>query len=271
MEVERLRERCRQEVRRILAQRNWNLIQDEAVFVEEVCAEYQRRLKLMEGAGGVRRPLDKVIEDAIVNRYNHHWHAACGANGTLRQRQAFLELYAYLLPVALYCSRGDQNIAEESAQQALITIWQKLDRVRDAGSFSRWASTIACNEARGRLRQALRIAETPEIDLQEPDDGEPAALEAFETQSLSNWGVFPGAHTDPQGFWETVERLVRACLATKPDQLAVFIGRFLYDKSVQQLADELGIDASYVYVLIHRAKKSLRNCKQLLDWVAALG
>jgi hypothetical protein len=93
---EELREQCRRGVRRVLAKRGWELVKDEAAFVEEVLAQVQFRIQ------NSRRRLEKIIEDATVNRYGYLWHAACGANGTLRQRRAFTELHRYLYPIALY-------------------------------------------------------------------------------------------------------------------------------------------------------------------------
>jgi hypothetical protein len=91
-----LREQCRRGVHRVLAKRGWELVENEAAFIEEVLAEVQFRIQ------NSRRSLEKIIEDATINRYDYLWHAACGANGTLRQRRAFTELHRYLYPSALY-------------------------------------------------------------------------------------------------------------------------------------------------------------------------
>jgi len=83
---------------------------------EEVLAEVKVRLQ------NSRRSLEKIIEDATINCYGYLWHAACGAEGTFRQRRAFTELLRYLYPIALYRANHNPYLAEESSHKCCCKI-----------------------------------------------------------------------------------------------------------------------------------------------------
>jgi len=270
-----LRERCRTVVRWVLAQRGWGLVQDEAVFVEEVLAEVQARLP------NNRRPLEKIIEDATVNRYGHVWHAACGAAGTLRQRRAFTELHRYMFSIALYRANHNQRIAEESTQEALIKVWLHLDRVREPGSFARWAGVIVSNAVNQALRrQTEKIGGTngeitwqaKEIDEADLQPGGAAEGTWPETRGI---GDQPGSSPASQKAKITdeirarIEAAIKACLRSEQQQ-AVIIGLFFEQKGFKEVADELGTTPQNVYVLKTRALTHLRECEVFLEAVEDL-
>jgi RNA polymerase sigma factor (sigma-70 family) len=265
-----LREQCRQGVRRVLAQRGWTLVQDEAVFVEEVLAEVQARLPY------ARRTLEKIIEDATVNRYCHLWYATCRVGETVRQHQAFTELHRYLYCIALYCAGHDPYIAEESTQEALINVWQHLGQVRDPGSFASWARMIVLREVRARFRKRGRkveemgneettwqVKETSEADLRVRGETEDADREAWEADRQ------PGRSTrqEPKMTDEVrarIEAAIESCLRSEQQQ-AVIVGLFLDEKSVKEMADELATTPQNVYVLKARALQRLRECEEFLE------
>jgi RNA polymerase sigma factor (sigma-70 family) len=266
---DQLREQCRRGVRRVLAQRGWGLVQDEAAFVEEVLAEVRVRLP------NSSRPLEKLIEDATVNRYGHLWHAACGAEGTLRQRRAFTELHRYLYRIALYCAKHDRHIAEESAQEALIAVWQHLGQVRDPGSFARWAGAIVSRKVKAALRQRVRrvekekgqevmweIREISETDLGVRGGVERGGVEAWEINDQPGVSVAQGSKMTGE-MRARIEAAIRRCLRSKQQQ-AVIIGLFLDEKSFKEVADALGKKLENVYVLKSRALARLRKCEEFL-------
>lgn len=250
-----LRERCRHIVRQVLAQRGWKLVPDEAAFAEEVLAEVQSRLRYSRS-----RPLEKIIEDATVNRYCHLWYEACKADRTLRQRQAFKELHHYLYPFALYRAKYDQRVAEESTQEALIKVWQHLDQVRDPGSFARWASQIL-------VREVLAIKEYPEIseaDLKHP--GDPKTDETPLTRAAHQAGQTTG-FSEPEFTSDMRTRLIEIieqCLRSTRQQ-TVIIGFFLEQRGFREMADELRTNVSNIYVLKSRALERLRQCEAFLE------
>ena len=263
---EEIRAQCEQGARRTLAQRGWTLVQDERAFAAEVEAETQARLLY------ARRPLEKVIEDATINRYGHIWYAACrGEQGSERQRVAFIELHRYLYTAALYCAGYDPQIAEENAQAALINVWQHLEQVRDPGSFARWAQMIVINEVKAAYRREKdraqtagddipirRFREVPVSALMRGDDDDDDPLASAQASYPP-----PDLPTTDEARAH-VEAAIRRCLRSRQQQ-AVIIGLFLEERSVKQVADQLAITPQFVYVLKARALKRLRACVEFLE------
>lgn len=257
---EELRQQCRHGVRQVLAQRGWQLVRDEPAFVEEVVTEVQARLQ------SSRRPLKKIIEDATVNRYCHLWHAACGADGALRQRQAFKELYCYLYPIALYRAKHDQHIAEESTQEALIKVWQHLDQVRDPGCFARWASRIVLRVV--SIIEERHLVEASEVDL--PHPSAPETVEEPLTRAANQAGLTTSP-PEPESTSEMRTQLTEAieqCLRSRQQQV-VITGLFFDQKGYKELADELRTSVENIYVLKSRALDRLRECGKLLEALLA--
>jgi RNA polymerase sigma factor (sigma-70 family) len=266
---EELREQCRCGVRRVLAKRGWELVADEAAFIEEVLAEVQFRIQ------NSRRSLEKIIEDATVNRYGYLWLAACRADGTLRQRRAFTELHCYLYPIALYRANHDPYLAEESTQEALFSVWQHLDQVRDPGSFARWAGAIVSNEVKKQIKKlAQKVVEdkSEEVtwrrkEILVTDLWVRRGVEDAGT-AMRGMGDRPELSTnqEPKMTKEMrarIEAALRRCLRSKQQQ-TVIIGLFLDQKSFKEVADALGTTPQNVSVLKSRALKRLRKCEEFL-------
>lgn len=262
-------EQCRPVVRRVLAERGWELVEDEEDFAEEVFGELQRRLRLMTPVARSRKPLVKVIEDATVNRYNHIWHAACGADGTIRQRQAFTELNQYLFSIALYRANHDQDIAKEGTQEALIIVWKNLSKVRDPGAFARYAGMILGREVSRKLKKALerREKEMPESELQHGDDsdGEESEISRYPSKGGNRRQELTVLSTFPKEQREEVENVIKHCLKRSKQRQEVIITRFLDDKTVNETAEVLGKKPNDIYRFTNRAKESLKKCKKFLE------
>jgi RNA polymerase sigma factor (sigma-70 family) len=265
-----LRDTCREAARRLLARKGWELVEDEAEFVIGVVRETTRRQALIVPGRQAQKPLSAIIEDATVNCYGHVWHAACRAHGTPRQRRAFTELYEHLLPAAVRTAGGDQRLAEESTQEALISVWKNLNDVRDAGSFLSWSWRIVTREVQSRLRRNARQLEINESELLHGDEkaGGPG-LERIADQELVSTGSAPLNQFD--AVRAQLEGIVRHCLTKHRFWQEVIVRLFLLNKSVKQVADELDIKPNYVYVLTNRARKELRRCKEMQDFARSAG
>lgn len=262
-----LAETCIPIVRQVLAKRGWGLVEDEAAFVAEVLEEALKRLANMSPAAQRRKRLARVIEDATINRYSHIWHTACAANDTVRQQQAFVELYQYLYPIALYHANQDVDIAKEGMQEALIIIWQKLSQLRDPGAFARYAGVIVSRQASQKLRLELRRRhkEVPESELLRSDSEEAG----FGTDETSNafFTFFPSV--EPPNYEEDLqielEKAIWKCLRYRSKrQRQVIFKSFFEEKTTTEIADELKMTPNRVRVLRHRAAKTLRKCKKFL-------
>jgi RNA polymerase sigma factor (sigma-70 family) len=261
---------CRRLAPQVLAKRGWQLIEDEAAFIEEVRVEAQARLAY------ARRPIDKIVEDATLNRYGHVWHTACRSAGTLYQRRALEELHRYLYSVAWHYTHGDPSVAEDCAQEALIDAWQHLDQVQDPGAFMHWASMIVYHRVVRKVNEGTQVVKNDEESIRQ-------SREVSETDLVSQTDA-PGddelmsaydqpAPSDPSPAMTAelrakLEAAINQCLGGQ--QPAVIIGLFLDDKSAKEMADELGTTPANVWVLKSRGLQKLRECQDFLDVIEEL-
>ncbi len=165
------------------------------------------------------------------------------AVGRARDRAAFKTLFDHFAPrVKGYLMRlGTANsVAEDLAQEAMLTLWRKAALFDPAkASASTWIFTIARN-----LRiDAIRRERRPELDPHEPALQPEAERQADETMD-----------------WSKAEVRLRAALADLPREQAQIIElSFLSEKPHSIIAIELGLPLGTVKSRIRLAMARLRT------------
>ncbi|RIK25387.1 MAG: hypothetical protein DCC52_11315 [Chloroflexi bacterium] len=131
----------------------------------------------------------------VKTRTNAEWLSELRADGTAAQAAAIEDLRLYLLRAVLYffsASPGDlrglarpeiEQIAQDLAQDALLTILKNLDEFRGESKFTTWAYRFAINmslvEARRQrwknvsLDRILENSELPDFQFQDKDSPDP--------------------------------------------------------------------------------------------------
>lgn len=183
--------------------------------------------------------------------YDRDAMAACIEAVAERQdRAAFATVYDYFAPrLKGYLMRlgADQALAEELAQEVMITVWRKAHQFdRRQASVATWLYTIA----RNRRIDVFRREKFPDYD---PDD--PVLLPAEEIQ--------------PDDAVEASQRedLVRAALATLPEeqaeliQLAFFRG-WTHSEIAEKQDLPLGTVKSRLRLAFRKLKASLEGTVQ---------
>jgi RNA polymerase sigma-70 factor, ECF subfamily len=151
--------------------------------------------------------------------------------------EAFGALVAARLPDMLRLARsilGNEADARDATQEAFVSAWLNLPRLRDDSHFSAWLNTVLANRCRDLLRKRGRVREiTLEgADLQRADPG-PAALEraavlaAFDRLSVADRQILAMHH--------------------------------LLDQPLEQVAHRLGIPVGTAKSRLHAARKSLER------------
>jgi RNA polymerase sigma-70 factor, ECF subfamily len=72
---------------------------------------------------------------------------------------------------------GDEADARDATQDACLTAWRSLPRLRDPARFDAWLLRVLVNGCRMRLRSRARIREirmTPDLDRAGPSTDDPA-------------------------------------------------------------------------------------------------
>ena len=178
----------------------------------------------------MNRPAEVAEMDALLGRVAAH-----------QDRTAFAVLFAHFAPrVKAYLLRlgAPSGVAEELAQEALLSVWRKAHLFDPAkASAATWLFTIARN-----LRiDAIRRERRPELD---PDDFMPE----------------PDADADAGLMLAENEGRLRLALKELPaDQIQVVELSFFADKPHSQIAVELGIPLGTVKSRLRLAMGRLKR------------
>ena len=142
--------------------------------------------------------------------------------------------------------RGDElaDIATEAADDALMSVLERLDDFRGASSFTTWVYKFALLEAAVTLRK--RAWQGREVPL-EPE----------------SWSLIPSAGLEPDAELEQSELLttLQTAIADKltPHQRRVLVALALNGVPIDVLADRLGTTRGALYKTLHDARRKLRR------------
>jgi RNA polymerase sigma-70 factor (ECF subfamily) len=135
------------------------------------------------------------------------------------------------------------DLAHQSADDALVAVLRKLDDFRGDSRFTTWAYKFALLEAAVQVRR--RAWQGREIPL-EPE----------------GWALIDDSHSTPQQDVETMELLaaLREAIGRdlSPHQRAVLVAVTLNDVPIDVLAERLDTTRGALYKTIHDARRKLR-------------
>jgi RNA polymerase sigma-70 factor (ECF subfamily) len=141
-----------------------------------------------------------------------------------------------LFSVALRILR-DRYLAEEALQQALITIWNELPRLRDPDRFEAWSYRVIVRASTEHGRRERRGGAVVQL-LPEDADASPA----------------------PDAYRAVADRdqLERGFRRLTPEQRSVLVLRHYSGLSQAEIADVLGIPGGTAASRLHHATRALR-------------
>jgi RNA polymerase sigma-70 factor (ECF subfamily) len=139
---------------------------------------------------------------------------------------------------------GDQeDLAQQSAGDAIVAILSKLDDFRGQSKFTTWAYKFALYEAAAKIRK--RAWQGRELPLQ-----------------AEEWPQVPDPGATPQGEVEMNDLLaaIREEIGTSltPRQREVLVALALNEVPIDVLAERLGATRGALYKVLHDARKRLR-------------
>lgn len=192
---------------------------------------------------------------ARLDPESDEWLRSLRAEGATRDA-AIARLHALLLRAARFeiarrrpslpHLRGDEldDIALEAADDALMSVLNRLDDFQGASRFTTWVYKFALLEAAVKLRK--RAWQGRELPL-EPE----------------SWSVFAAADAQPEGELEQSELLeaVRVAIAEvlTPHQRRVLVALALNGVPIDVLADRLSTTRGALYKTLHDARQKLRH------------
>jgi RNA polymerase sigma-70 factor (ECF subfamily) len=197
-----------------------------------------------------------VAMDAAPGPAAREWLDALRDQGS-RRDDAIARLHALLLRAARFevgrrraalpHLRGVSldDLAVQSADDALVAVLAKLDDFRGASRFTTWAYKFALLEAAVRLRK---------LSWQERE--RPLAPDT--------WNLIPARGASPEAGAETSELLAALQTAIEdeltPRQREVLVATTIEGVPIDVLAERLGSTRGALYKTLHDARQKLRTC-----------
>ncbi len=167
---------------------------------------------------------------------------------------------SYLMRVA-HLQLRDADAAEDVVQETMLAAIA-------SGSFTgqstlrTWLTSILKHKVVDAIRRRRRQAEVPDATMA---DGHDAYHEEFASpfDAEGQWRDKPAVWGDPEEALQQRQFLdiMALCMERLPEGTArVFAMREYLEMDVEEICGELGIKADYVYVLLYRARATLRGC-----------
>jgi RNA polymerase sigma-70 factor, ECF subfamily len=186
---------------------------------------------------------------------SREWLRSLQADGSVRD-EAVARLHALLLRAARFevarrrptmpHLRGNDldDIANEAADDALVSVLRRLDDFRGASRFTTWAYKFALLEAAVKLRK--RAWQGREVPL------EPESWGLF-----SSTGLEPGAAAEQSELLATLQRAISEVLTEH--QRRVLVALALNGVPIDVLAERLDTTRGALYKTLHDARQKLRR------------
>jgi RNA polymerase sigma-70 factor, ECF subfamily len=139
---------------------------------------------------------------------------------------------------------GDQeDLAEQSAGDAMVAILSKLDAFRGESQFTTWAYKFALYEAAAAMRKlAWQGRELP--------------LEAEEWPQVPDPGPAPQGEVEMNDLLSAIRQEIESSLT--PRQREVLVALALNEVPIDVLAERLGSTRGALYKTLHDARQKLR-------------
>lgn len=167
----------------------------------------------------------------------------------------------YLFRCALLRVR-DRVVAEDLVQETFLAALQARDRFAGQSSERSWMVGILKHKIVDRFRKDIRerpaedqaaLEQGPEDDGSFDGDGH---WKLDQTVPM-DWPDHPGRVLERKQFWEALGR----CVGKLPPNMAqVFTLREVDEVESDAICEMLNISSSNLWVLLHRARKHLRQC-----------
>jgi RNA polymerase sigma-70 factor, ECF subfamily len=198
--------------------------------------------------------VETTIEQAALDPESRAWLAGLRASGA-EQQAAIARLHTLLLKAARFEAnrrasslghlRGGEleEIANDAADDALMSVLRRLDDFRGGSRFTTWAYKFALLEAAVKIRR--RAWQGREVPL-----------------DTERWEAFRDARRSPDesaGSSELLDAVVRGVgEALTPHQRRVLTGLALDGVPIDVLAERLGTTRGALYKTLHDARRKLR-------------
>jgi RNA polymerase sigma-70 factor (ECF subfamily) len=170
--------------------------------------------------------------------------AALAALRELLLRAARFEVRRRCATLSQFRGGDQEDVAQQSAGDAMVAILSKLDQFRGESQFTTWAYKFALYEAAAKIRK--RAWQGRELSLEAGD-----------------WPQVPDPGPEPEGEVEMNDLLaaIREEIETSltPRQREVLVALALNEVPIDVLAERFGSTRGALYKTLHDARRKLRT------------
>jgi RNA polymerase sigma-70 factor (ECF subfamily) len=189
-----------------------------------------------------------------LDEESREWVRALQSEGSARD-EAVARLHGVLLGAARFevarrrpalpHLRGNDldDIANQAADDALVSVLRRLDDFRGASRFTTWVYKFALLEAAVKLRKRSW-------------QGREVPLEPESWSLVSSAGLEPGEEAEQRELLAALQQAVAEVLT--PHQRRVLVALALNGVPIDVLADRLGTTRGALYKTLHDARRKLR-------------
>ncbi|HZK01505.1 MAG TPA: RNA polymerase sigma factor [Anaerovoracaceae bacterium] len=157
----------------------------------------------------------------------------------IRALKRAFELYYRPVYYAAYFVTKEPTSAEDAAQEAFLTLWEKVNQLKDAAKIQGWLVRVASNKARDAIRKKAREVMYSEMDktLKTDDDlPEPAVVKKEE------------------------EEIVREAIQSLPEDLQqLFYFRYFQEMTMQEISTTMGMPEGTVKSKLFRGRETVKK------------
>ena len=136
---------------------------------------------------------------------------------------------------------GDEDLAKDVVQETMVTIWQKLNKIRSAEVYKTWICKIVINKCYDQLRQKKRNRE------QMADDKTWQVL----SEKISQ---MPSSQLEND---ETARIIGMLTDKLSPKQKAIFILSEIDEMTSDEISEVTGISKTVIKANLYHARKSI--------------
>ena len=177
-----------------------------------------------------------------------------GADEDLQQHRPYLLRYAIL-------QLRDSELAEDVVQETLLAALEGRAQFSGKSTRKTWLTGILKHKIIDVMRRKSREQPLTVTD----DESEADAVDAI-FKADGHWRQFPANWGNPEQaledkkFWSVFEM----CSQLMPARIArVFMMREVMELSTEEICKELSITPTNLWVMLHRARLSLRECLEI--------
>jgi RNA polymerase sigma-70 factor (ECF subfamily) len=212
---------------------------------------------------------DSGVVEQQKERTNDEWVRDLQADSSAFAA-AIRDLREYLLKaVFLYYHRRRSDLshlardelaqmAEDSAQDAILKILDKLDTFRGDSKFTTWAYRVAINQAAGDLRRRKWDDVSLDAMTEAAEDVLPPLLATFEDPTASD----PDVRVTRDQIWALIAQVIENEFTER--QRTVFLNQYFRGVPPDVIADQLGTNRNNIYKISHDGRVKLK--RRLEDW-----